>query len=160
MFDYPPPLVCLAVFSIWLVKHQRFIRERTRWIKKVTCSSTFLRTIFCSMGWHFLTIQQFMRMLKSRKLYQSKKDSSWKPAFSDRDNENNRWKRKAKYKDSKKQRGDASYSESVVTKWFSSAFKLGFLQFICKASLIFKSNLELYQLFQKKENYTSQSILW
>ena len=33
--------------------------------------------------------------------------------------------------------------------------KLGFVQIICKASLIFKSNLELY----KKENYTSQSML-
>ena len=46
-----------------------------------------------------------------------------------------------KSKDRKKQRGNASYSESVSVKWFLSAFKLGFLQLICKASLIFKSNL-------------------
>ena len=31
----------------------------------------------------------------------------------------------------------------VRAKWFCWAFKLGFLQLICKASLIFKSNLEL-----------------
>ena len=36
-----------------------------------------------------------------------------------------------------------SYGERVRAKWFCCAFKLGFLQFICKASLIFKSNLEL-----------------
>ena len=31
----------------------------------------------------------------------------------------------------------------VQAKWFCCTFKLGFLQLICKASLIFKSNLEL-----------------
>ena len=31
----------------------------------------------------------------------------------------------------------------VRVKWFCCIFKLGFLQLICKASLIFKSNLEL-----------------
>ena len=36
----------------------------------------------------------------------------------------------------------ASYSESVRAKWFCSAFTLGPVQLICKASLIFKSNLE------------------
>ena len=39
--------------------------------------------------------------------------------------------------------GNRSYSEMVRAKWFCCAFKLGFLQLICKASLIFKSNLEL-----------------
>ena len=48
-----------------------------------------------------------------------------------------------KYKDRKEQRGDTSYSKSVRSKWFCCAFNLGFLQLICKASLIFKSNLEL-----------------
>ena len=43
----------------------------------------------------------------------------------------------------KKQRSGASCSESVTAKWFCCAFKLGFVQFMCKASLIFKSNLEL-----------------
>ena len=37
----------------------------------------------------------------------------------------------------------SSYSEKVRAKWLCWAFKLGFLLFICKASLIFKSNLEL-----------------
>ena len=31
----------------------------------------------------------------------------------------------------------------VRAKWFYCVFKLGFLQLICKAFLIFKSNLEL-----------------
>ena len=63
------------------------------------------------------------------------------PKISVKDNENNRWKRKGKNR--KKQRGDASYSESVRVKWFCSAFKLNFVQLICKASLILNSNLEL-----------------
>ena len=53
-----------------------------------------------------------------------------------------------KNKDRKTQRSGASYSESVRTKWFCCAFKLGFVQLICKASLIFKSN------------YLSQNMLW
>ena len=53
--------------------------------------------------------------------------------------EKERWKNK----NTKEQRGDASYSESVRAKWFCCAFKLGFLQLICKSSLIFKLNLEL-----------------
>ena len=36
-----------------------------------------------------------------------------------------------------------NYSERVRAKWFCCAFKLGFLQLMCKASLIFKSNLVL-----------------
>ena len=39
--------------------------------------------------------------------------------------------------------GNGSFSERVRATWFCCAFKLGFLQLICKASLIFKSNLEL-----------------
>ena len=67
------------------------------------------------------------------------------PIISARDNENNEWKRKAKTKKTKteKNKGGKSYSERVRAKWFCCAFKLGFLQLICKASLIFKSNLEL-----------------
>ena len=48
-----------------------------------------------------------------------------------RDNGKNRLTRKAKNKARKKQRGDASYSESVRAKWLYSAFVLGFLQLIC-----------------------------
>ena len=40
-------------------------------------------------------------------------------------------------------RRNRRYSERVKTKWFGCAFKLGFLPFICKVSLIFKSSLEL-----------------
>ena len=43
----------------------------------------------------------------------------------------------------KKKKEDGSYSERVRDKWFCWAFKLVFLQLICKASLILKSNLEL-----------------
>ena len=43
----------------------------------------------------------------------------------------------------KRVRGNRSYSERVRAKWFCCAFKLGFLQLICKASLIFKWNIEL-----------------
>ena len=42
-------------------------------------------------------------------------------------------------KDKQRQKGarELSYSERVRAKWFCCAFKLGFLQLICKASLIF-----------------------
>ena len=57
-----------------------------------------------------------------------------------KDNEKNRWKRKATTtkKDWKEQR-----SETMRVKWFWCAFKVGFLQLIWKASLVFKTNLEL-----------------
>ena len=42
-----------------------------------------------------------------------------------------------------KNKGDRSYSERVRAKSFCCAFKLDFLQLICKASLMFKSNFEL-----------------
>ena len=45
--------------------------------------------------------------------------------------------------DNKTQRSGAGYSEFVRAKWFCCAFKLGFVQLLCKASLIFMSNLEL-----------------
>ena len=69
-----------------------------------------------------------------------------------RDNENNRWKKKAtKTKTEKGQRDDASYSVSVRAKWFYCTFKSGVLQLICKASIIFKSNLELALSIHLKE---------
>ena len=40
-------------------------------------------------------------------------------------------------------KGDGSYSERLRAKWFCCVFKLGLIKLICKASLIFKSNLEL-----------------
>ena len=56
-----------------------------------------------------------------------------------------------KSKDRKKQRRGASYRESVRAKWFCCTFKLGFVQLICKASLIFKSNIELALSIISKE---------
>ena len=46
-------------------------------------------------------------------------------------------------------------------KCFCRAFKLGFLQLIYKAFLIFKSNLELALsiILKERENYMSQSML-
>ena len=52
-------------------------------------------------------------------------------------------KEKKRKKKDRKEKGGKSYSERVRAKWLCCAFKLGFLQLICKASLIFKSNLEL-----------------
>ena len=61
-----------------------------------------------------------------------------------RDNENKWWKRKGKTtKTKKKQTCEGSYSDSVRAKWFCCTFKLGFVQLMCKASLISKWNLEL-----------------
>ena len=50
---------------------------------------------------------------------------------------------KEKQTDTERSKGNRSYSERVRDKWFCCAFKLGFLQLICKAFLIFVSTLEL-----------------
>ena len=52
-------------------------------------------------------------------------------------------KTKEKHTKAERSKGNINYSERVRTKWFCCAFKLGFLKLICKASLSFKSNLEL-----------------
>ena len=59
-----------------------------------------------------------------------------------------------------KNKGDGSYSKMVRAKWFCCAFKLGFLQLICKASLIFKSNLELALsiILKERELYDSKYV--
>ena len=56
--------------------------------------------------------------------------------------------------------GNSSYSERVRAKLFCCAFKLGFLQLICKASLIFKSNLELALsiILKQRELYESKHV--
>ena len=73
-----------------------------------------------------------------------------------RDDQNNRWKGHAKKKtktkkkqqnhkqnkERKEQRCDTIYRERVRANWFCCAFKLEFLQLICKASLIFKSKVQ------------------
>ena len=50
---------------------------------------------------------------------------------------------KEKQTKTERSKENRSYSERVRAKWFCCAFKLGFLQLICKASLILKSKLEL-----------------
>ena len=49
---------------------------------------------------------------------------------------------KQKQTKTEKTKGNRSYSERMRAKWFCSAFKLGFLQWIRKPSLISKSNLK------------------
>ena len=87
------------------------------------------------------------------------------PIISVKDNENNRWKRNPKTKTittttTKQNKGDGSYSERVRDKWFCWAFKLGFLELICKAFLIFKSNLELALsiILKEREFYESKHV--
>ena len=74
-------------------------------------------------------------------------------------------KKKNKKNPQKKQRqertsGDRSYSERVRAKLFYCAFKLGFLRLICKASVIFKSNLELALsiILKQRELYESKHV--
>ena len=57
-------------------------------------------------------------------------------------------------------KGNRSYSKRVRAKGFYYAFKLGFLQLICKASLIFKLNLELVLsiILTQKELYESMHV--
>ena len=65
---------------------------------------------------------------------------------------------KEKWNNKKKdQRGDTSYSGRVTAKWFGCVFKKGFLQLICKASLIFKSNLGLSLSIILKERKLCES---
>ena len=68
----------------------------------------------------------------------------------ERERENNKYR--------EKQRGGTSYTENVRTKWFCCAFKLGFIQLICKASLIFKLILELTLsiILKERELYESK----
>ena len=60
----------------------------------------------------------------------------------------------------KEQRGDARYNEIVRAKWFFFMFKLGFIQLICKASLIFESNWELALsiILKERELYESKNV--
>ena len=61
----------------------------------------------------------------------------------------------------KRVRGDRSYSERERAKWLCCAFKLGFPQLICKASSIFKSNLELALsiILKQRELYESKHVV-
>ena len=64
------------------------------------------------------------------------------------------------HKDREKQ-GGRSYSERVRAKRFCCVFKLGFLQLLFKASLIFKSNLELALsvILKERELYESEHVV-
>ena len=65
-------------------------------------------------------------------------------------------------KETKTERSKAnrSYSQRVRAKWLCCTFKLGFLQLLCKASLIFKSNLELALsiILKQRELYESKHV--
>ena len=67
---------------------------------------------------------------------------------------------KEKQTKTERSKGNISYSERVRTKWFCCTFKLGFLQLICKASLIFKSDLELALsiILKQRELYESKHV--
>ena len=60
----------------------------------------------------------------------------------------------------KRARGNRSYCERVRVKSFCCAFKSDFLQLICNASLIFKSNLELALsiILKQRELYESKHV--
>ena len=67
---------------------------------------------------------------------------------------------KEKQAKTERSKGNRRYSERVRAKWFCCAFKLGFLQLICKDSLIFKSNLELALsiILKQRELYESKRV--
>ena len=69
--------------------------------------------------------------------------------------------KKKKKRERKGQRGDASYKKRVRAKGFCCAFKLGFLQLICNASLIFKLNLELALsiILKERELFESKQVV-
>ena len=64
-------------------------------------------------------------------------------------------------KQAEKSKGDRSYSERVRAKLFCCAFTLRFLQLICKAFLIFQSNLELVLpiILKQRELYESKHVV-
>ena len=84
------------------------------------------------------------------------------PIISVTDNENNRWKKNARKPQTKteKNKWGRIYKERVRAKWFCCAFKLGLLQLIGKASLIFKWNLELVlsSILKQRELYESKHV--
>ena len=59
---------------------------------------------------------------------------------------------KEKQTKTEKGNGNRTCSERAKAKCFCCAFKLGFIQLICKASLIFKLNLELVLSIILKQN--------
>ena len=72
----------------------------------------------------------------------------------------NKNKQTNKQTKAERSKGSRSYSERLRVKWFCCAFKLAFLQLIFKASLIFKSNLELALsvILKQRELYESKHV--
>ena len=68
---------------------------------------------------------------------------------------------KEKQSKTERNKGNRSYSERMRAKRFCFAFKLGFLQLICKASLIFNSNLEsaLSIILKQRELYETKHVV-
>ena len=67
---------------------------------------------------------------------------------------------KEKQKKTERSKGNRTYSEKVRAKWFCCAFKIGFLQSIYKASLIFMSNLKLALSIILKQRELKFTILY
>ena len=67
---------------------------------------------------------------------------------------------KEKQTKTERSKENRSYSERMRAKWFCCAFNLGFLQLICKASFIFKSNLELALsiIWKQRDIYESKHV--
>ena len=74
--------------------------------------------------------------------------------------EKQKTEKKERQTKTERSKGDRIHGESVRTRWFCCAFKLGFLHLICKASLIFKSNLELALsiILKQRELYESRHV--
>ena len=76
-----------------------------------------------------------------------------------RDNKNNRWKRRQKTKKEK----NKGVTQAIVKVWElndCAVFNVGFLQLICKASLIFKLNLEpaLSIILKERQLHESKNV--
>ena len=67
---------------------------------------------------------------------------------------------KEKQTKTERSKGNRSYNEKVRARWFCCALKLDFIQLICKAPLIFKSNLELALsiILKQRELYESKHV--
>ena len=67
---------------------------------------------------------------------------------------------KEKQTKTERSKGNKTYSERMRVQWFYCEFKLGFLQLICKTSLIFMSNLELALsiILKQRELYESKHV--
>ena len=67
---------------------------------------------------------------------------------------------KEKKAKTEKSKGNGSYSERLRSNRFCCAFKLGFVQLICKASLIFQSSLvfTLSIILKQRQLYNSKHV--